>query len=236
MALNTLIPANLYSSKYVWNSSYVTVWCCAIVFLLKSLTTSTLTFDMNFFSLRMKKKELDLVTFESAEYAAVLWDVTSRTCSIQLVFNERKWLHSGKSNMQTIPRTDYYACGLRWWHSASANTPAMTEYLLEWAAGRIGLYVNAGKTEYICFNERSDISTLDGGSLKLVDHFTYVGSSVSSTENDINMQWVKAWTAIVRLSVRCESDLSEKIKQSFLKQRSCAYFYMEKPYGRRQSV
>ena len=34
----------------------------------------------------------------------------------------------------------------------------------------------------MCFNEKGDISTLNSSSLKLVDKFTYVGSSVSSTE------------------------------------------------------
>ena len=33
------------------------------------------------------------------------------------------------------------------------------------------------------FNQRGDISTLNGSSLKLVDKFTYLGSSVSSTED-----------------------------------------------------
>ena len=35
--------------------------------------------------------------------------------------------------------------------------------------GGIGLHVNADKTEYMCFNQRGDISTLNGGSLKLMD-------------------------------------------------------------------
>ena len=39
------------------------------------------------------------------------------------------------------------------------------------AAGldEIGLHVNADKTEYVCFNKKGDISTLNGGSLKLVN-------------------------------------------------------------------
>ena len=53
------------------------------------------------------------------------------------------------------------------------------------------------------------------GSLKLVDKFTYLGSSVSSSENDINTHLAKAWTAIDRLSVILTSDLSDKIKFSF---------------------
>ena len=39
-----------------------------------------------------------------------------------------------------------------------ANTPTQTATLLhslEWAAGGIGLYVNADKMEYMCFNQRS---------------------------------------------------------------------------------
>ena len=38
------------------------------------------------------------------------------------------------------------------------------------------------KTEYMSYNQTGDISTLDGTCLKLVDKFTYLGSSVSSTE------------------------------------------------------
>ena len=56
-----------------------------------------------------------------------------------------------------------------------ASSPAQAESLLhsqEWAADGIGLYVNADKTEYMCFNQRGDISILDGGPLKLVDKFT----------------------------------------------------------------
>ena len=70
-----------------------------------------------------------------------------------------------------------------------ANTPAQAETLLhslERAAGGIGLHISANKTEYICFNQRGDTFTLKGSPLKLVDKFTYHGSSVSSIENDIN--------------------------------------------------
>ena len=70
-----------------------------------------------------------------------------------------------------------------------ANTLDQAETLLhslQWAAGGIGLHVNAHKKKYMCFNQTGDISTLDGSSLKLVDKFTYLGSSVSSTEKDID--------------------------------------------------
>ena len=99
-----------------------------------------------------------------------------------------------------------------------ANTPTRAKTLLysqERAAAGIGLHVNAGKTEYICFNQRGDISTLNGSSLKLVDKFTYLGSNVSSTETDINTWLAKVWTTIDRLSVIWKSDLTDKRKRSF---------------------
>ena len=95
-----------------------------------------------------------------------------------------------------------------------ADTPAQS---LERAAAGIGLHINADKTKYICFNQRGDISILKVGPLKLVDKFPYLGSSVSSTEKDINTQLVKAWTATDRVSVRWMSDLTNKIKRNFFK-------------------
>ena len=50
---------------------------------------------------------------------------------------------------------------------------------------------------------------------KLVDEFTYLGGSVSSTENDISLRLAKVWAAINRLSVIWRSDLSDKIKRNF---------------------
>ena len=85
-----------------------------------------------------------------------------------------------------------------------ANTPNQAETLLnnlDQAAAGIGLHVNAHKTEYMCFNQTGDISTLDRTSLKLVDKFTHLGSSVSSTEKDIDTRLIKAWTAIDKLSI-----------------------------------
>ena len=99
-----------------------------------------------------------------------------------------------------------------------ANTPYQAETLLhslEWAAAGIGLHVNAHKTEYMCYNQTGNIATLDGASLKLVDKFTYLGSSVSSTEKDIDTWLMKAWTAIDRLSIIWKSDLTDKMKHSF---------------------
>ena len=52
------------------------------------------------------------------------------------------------------------------------NAPAQAEillYSLERATADIGLHVNAHKTEYMCFNQTGDISTLNSCTLKLAD-------------------------------------------------------------------
>ena len=143
-----------------------------------------------------------------------------RLCASNIYrFNERKWLHRGKkkeaedslhklSRMRAMPITQ----------PLLANTSSQTESQLhspEWAAGGIGLHMNADKTENMCFNQRGNISTLKGGPLKLVDKFTYLGNSISSTENDINTWVAKTWTAIDRLSVIWKSDMIDKVKHSF---------------------
>ena len=86
------------------------------------------------------------------------------------------------------------------------NTFAQTESLLhslEQAAEGISLHVNADKTVYMCFNQRSNISTL------------WNKWTSSPTSEDINTQLAKAWTAIDRLSVIWKSDLTDKIKRIF---------------------
>ena len=99
-----------------------------------------------------------------------------------------------------------------------ANAPTQAKTLphsLEQAAAGISLNVNAHKTEYVCLNQTGNISTLNGSSLELVDKFTYLRSSVSSTKTDIDMRLAKDWTGIDRLSVIQKSDLTDKMKHSF---------------------
>ena len=97
-------------------------------------------------------------------------------------------------------------------------SPAQAKSLLhslDRAASSICRHVNVDKIEYMYFNQRGDISTLKGGPLKQVPKFTYLGSSVSSTETDINTRLAKAWTATDRLSVIWKSGLTDRIKCSF---------------------
>ena len=64
-------------------------------------------------------------------------------------------------------------------------------------------------------SQRGEVSTLNGSSLKLVNKFTYLGSSVSSSEKDVNTRLAKAWTTIDKLSVIWKSGLTDEIKRSF---------------------
>ena len=67
----------------------------------------------------------------------------------------------------------------------------------------------------MCFNQTCDVTTLDETPLKLVDKFTYLGSSVSSTEKDIDSWLTRELTAIDSLSIIWKSDLTDKMKHSF---------------------
>ena len=99
-----------------------------------------------------------------------------------------------------------------------ANSPTRAESMLQslkQEAGAIGLFVNADKTEDMCFNEKGNISTLNGCSQKLVENFTYIGSSGSSKENDITMRLAMVWTAINTFSIISKSNLSDKKKLNF---------------------
>ena len=71
------------------------------------------------------------------------------------------------------------------------------------------------QTDYMCFNQRTDISIINSSSLKQVDKFTYLESSGLSTKTDINTGLAKAWIAIDGLSVIWKPDQTDKMKRSF---------------------
>ena len=85
----------------------------------------------------------------------------------------------------------------------------------------------------MCFNQMGDISTLNGSALKLVDMFTYLGSSVSSTETDIYTRLAKA-----SIDYRSYESQTWPMKWSAVhsKQRSCRYCYMDALHVRKQNV
>ena len=72
----------------------------------------------------------------------------------------------------------------------------------------------------MCYNQTGDFSTRertirDRTPLKLVDKFTNLGSSVSSTKKNIDARLTNTWTANDRLSIIWKSDLTDKMKRSF---------------------
>ena len=88
---------------------------------------------------------------------------------------------------------------------------------MEEAAARISLYVNAKKTEYVCYKQNGEIKDLKGTTLKEVEHFTYLGSNISSTEKDVMIRIAKAWSALNRLRTIWKSSLPDNTKQNFFR-------------------
>ena len=87
-----------------------------------------------------------------------------------------------------------------------ANTPAQAKFLLyhlEQTPGGIGLYVNANKTQFICF-KRGAKSTTSGKPLKLIDQFTHLTSNISSVESDVNICLGK--------SMECSSQIIDRVE------------------------
>ena len=64
----------------------------------------------------------------------------------------------------------------------------------------------------MCFKRERTISTLRGMSLKLVDKFPYLSSTISSTESDVN---TREGTDCYRRVILYGSDLIDKIKRDF---------------------
>ena len=138
-----------------------------------------------------------------APYLFIIWlDYVLRTSIDKIRENDRELTKKKKS--RRYPAKTITDAGYADDIAILANTPNQAETLLhslERAAEGIGFHVNAHKTEYMCYNQTDDISTLGRTSLKLVDKFIYLGSSVTSTEKDIDTRLTKAWTSIDRLSI-----------------------------------
>ena len=101
-----------------------------------------------------------------------------------------------------------------------SDTIAEAEALLhipERAAGDVGLYVNAGKTELMCFNQEGSMKTVAGKPLKLVDTFTYLGSNIASTEKDVHIRIGKAWGALDGLHILWKSNIPDEMKREFFR-------------------
>lgn len=49
------------------------------------------------------------------------------------------------------------------------------------------------KTEFISFTQRSSVQTVSGESVKYLESFTYLGSEVKFSEQDVKFHKAEAW-------------------------------------------
>ena len=64
---------------------------------------------------------------------------------------------------------------------------------------RVGLHLNAKKTEYMSFNvplPHLPVKTINDKILKGVNYFKYLGAWVKSSEQDIKIRKALAWKAL----------------------------------------
>ena len=86
-------------------------------------------------------------------------------------------------------------------------------HLVEASARKVGLGMNASKTKAVLYNEPpSDIQTLDGNRLEIVDDFKYLGAWIASSEKDFNIRKAQAWKACNSMSKIWKSKLAKGIK------------------------
>ena len=98
-----------------------------------------------------------------------------------------------------------------------SNTASQAQELLdkvEHAALRVGLHMNAKKTQFMAFNQPHDvqIKTQDGSNLKELKNFKYLGAWMQSTEADIRTRKALAWKACNNLNNIWRSNLTKNIK------------------------
>ena len=80
---------------------------------------------------------------------------------------------------------------------------------------KVGLQLNAKKTEVMKFNINEDvrITTLNGSALAIKDDFKYLGSYISSTEKDIQVRKAQAWRALHNLKKLWQSGMNDDLKR-----------------------
>ena len=89
---------------------------------------------------------------------------------------------------------------------------------VEQECAKVGLKLNAKKTEVITYNippEHPPLTTTEGTVLKEVKDFKYLGSWVNSTEQDLKVRKALAWRALNGMTSVWNSNLPRQIKLSF---------------------
>ncbi|KAJ8361351.1 hypothetical protein SKAU_G00178760 [Synaphobranchus kaupii] len=89
---------------------------------------------------------------------------------------------------------------------------------VESECAKVGLWLNAKKTEVITYNipsEHPPLTTTGGVALNEVKDFKYLGSWVNSTEQDLKVRKALAWRALNGMASVWSSSLPRRIKLSF---------------------
>ena len=81
-------------------------------------------------------------------------------------------------------------------------------------ASKIGLHINAKKTELMTFNYKDEITiiTLKGDKVKNVLDFKYLGGWMASSEHDFEIRKAMAWSACNKLKLIWSSNLTRNLK------------------------
>lgn len=85
---------------------------------------------------------------------------------------------------------------------------------IEIEAAKVGLHLNAKKTEVMHFNQEGDatIKTRNGNALKSVDNFKYLGCWMKSTDKDFEIRKALAWSACHKMKRIWSTNLKRNIK------------------------
>ena len=91
---------------------------------------------------------------------------------------------------------------------------------LEDASAKVGLFLNAKKTEYMSINGNecpASILSRDGTQLKEVDDFKYLGSFNADSKKGFLTRKAQAWKACTNLHIIWQSNISRKTKLDFFR-------------------
>ena len=90
---------------------------------------------------------------------------------------------------------------------------------IEDIANKIGLVVNAKKTEFMAFNQlhTGSIKSMLNNNIHAVQEFTYLGSNIASTKHDMEIRLAKAWSALNKLDKIWKSHLPSHLKRHFFR-------------------
>ena len=84
---------------------------------------------------------------------------------------------------------------------------------VEDAAAKVGLHLNARKTEVIIYNQEAvEIKTRNDEVIKVAEDFKYLGSWVNDSVKDIKTRKAQAWVACNKLSKIWKSNLKKELK------------------------